>query len=118
MARARNLGEDFLLFGAYPTERGRKVEGGLRSVVASCRGGTLPAAEAYRAWGERFFPVTPSILPPRFPGVSREFVSLVELAGKLSGAEDRPGHAVQGTVARSGEVLLLAIGDPEEGWTR
>jgi FAD/FMN-containing dehydrogenase len=115
MARARNLGEDFLLFGAYPAERGRDIEGGLRSVVASCQGRALPASEAYRAWGERFFPVTPSSLPPRFSGLSRELVPLAQLSEKLSGVEGRAGHfAVQGTVARSSEVLLLTLEDHEE----
>jgi len=118
MAHARNLGEVFLLFGAYPAERGGKVEGGLRSVVASSRGRVLPAADAYRAWGERFFPVTPSILPPQIPILSREIVSLGELAEKLSEAEGHPGHAVQGTVARSGEVLLLILEDHNEGSAR
>ncbi len=116
MAHARNLAENFLLFGAYPAERGEEIEGGLRSVVASSGGRALSAAEAYRAWGERFFPVTPSILPPRFPVLSRELVSLVELPEKLSRAESRPRHsAIQGTVARSGEVLLLTLEDREEG---
>ena len=116
MADARNLGDDSLLFGAYPAERAEEIEAGPRSVVASSRGRALSAAEAHRAWGERFFPVTPSVLPPRFPSVSRELVSLVELPEKLSWVEDRSGStAVQGTVARSGEVLLLSLEDHEEG---
>jgi FAD/FMN-containing dehydrogenase len=119
MAHARNLGETFLLFGAYPAERAGEIEGRLRSVVASSRGRAHSAAEAHRAWGERFFPVKPSALPPRFPGLSRELVSLVELPEKLSGVEDRPGNTtVQGTVARSGEVLLLTLEDREEGSVR
>ena len=118
MAHARNLGEGFLLFGAYPAERGGEIEGGLRSVVVSSRGRALPAAEAHRAWGERFFPVTPSILP-RFPGLARELVSLVKLPEKLGAVEGRPGHpAVQGTVSRSGEVLLLTLEDHEKGSAR
>ena len=116
MARARSLGEDYLIFGAYPWERRAEVEEGLRGVVESRRGHSFPAADAYRAWGERFFPIRPSILPPRFPGVSREFVSLTELPEKLKGAEDRTSEvAVQGSVARSGEVLLLAVDAGELG---
>jgi hypothetical protein len=66
--------------------------------------------------GERFFPVTPSILLPRFSGLSRELVSLVELTETLSGVEDRRWHpAVQGTVAKSGEVLLLTLENHSEG---
>ena len=119
MARARNLGEDILLFGAYPTERAEKVEDGLRSVLASYRGRALSAVEAHRSWGERFFPVTPSILPPQVSILSRELVSLAELPEKLSGAEDRPGNAaVQGTVSRSGDVLLLTLEDHREGSTQ
>jgi FAD/FMN-containing dehydrogenase len=116
MAHARNLGEDFLLFGAYPAERGGEIEGGLQSVIASSRGRALSAAEAHRAWGTRFFPVTPSALPPRCPALSRDLVSLVDLPQKLGEAQDRPGNAaIQGTVARSGEVLLLSLEDQEEG---
>ena len=115
MAHARNLGEIFLLFGAYSAERAGEVEGDLRSVVTSSRGRALPAAEAHRAWGERFFPVTPSVLPLRFPALSRDLISLVNVPQKLSELEDRPGTAaIQGTVARSGEVLLLSLEDLEE----
>jgi hypothetical protein len=115
MAHARNLGENFLLFGAYPAERAGEVEGRLQSVVGSSQGRTLSAAEAHRAWGERFFPVTPSVLPQRFPALSRDLVSLVDFPQKLSEVEDRPGTAaIQGTVARSGEVLLLSLEDHEE----
>jgi len=115
MAHARNLGENVLLFGAYPAERAREVEGRLQSVVGSSRGRALSAAEAHRAWGERFFPVTPSDLPPRFPVLSRDLVSLVDFPQKLGEVEDRPGNAaIQGTVARSGEVLLLSLENNEE----
>jgi FAD/FMN-containing dehydrogenase len=119
MAHARNLGDAFLLFGAYPAERAGEIEDRLRSVVASSRGRALSAAEAHRAWGERFFPVTPSVLPSRFPVLSRELVSLVDFPQKLGEVEDRPGNAaIQGTVARSGEVLLLSLEDHEEGAVR
>src|SRR5215203_5281681 len=110
MAHARNLGENFLLFGAYPAERAGEVEGRLQSVVWSSRGRTLSAAEAHRAWGERFFPVTPSVLPPQFPALSRDLVSLADFPQKLSEVEDG-NAAIQGTVARSGEVLLLSLED-------
>jgi FAD/FMN-containing dehydrogenase len=115
MAHARNLGGSFLLFGAYPAERVGEVEDRLQSVIGSSRGRTLSAAEAHRAWGERFFPVTPSVLSPRFPDLSRDLVSLVDFPQKLSEVEDRPGNAaIQGTVARSGEMLLLSLDDHEE----
>jgi FAD/FMN-containing dehydrogenase len=104
MVRARNLGEDFLLFGAYPGERKERVEGDLHSVLERARGAALTAADAYRAWGERFFPVAPS-RPTPVP-TDRVLVGVEDLANVL----DRfPSKAVQGTVARSGEVLLLAF---------
>jgi hypothetical protein len=69
--------------------------------------------------GERFFPVTPSNLPTPFLGLSRELVPLVELPERLSSVKGRPGHAaLQGTVARSGEVLLLTLEDHREGYVR
>src|SRR5215208_1748417 len=60
-----------------------------------------------------------SRLPPRFSVLSREVVSLAELPEKLSEVENRPSNAaVQGTVVRSGEVLLLSLEDHEEGSAR
>jgi hypothetical protein len=51
--------------------------------------------------------------------LTRELVSLAELPEKLGEVEDRPGNtAVQGTVVRSGEVLLLSLEDHEEGSAR
>jgi FAD/FMN-containing dehydrogenase len=110
MARARNLGTMHLMFGAYPRERTEKVENRLRSVVESNQGRLLPAADAHRAWGERYFPIRPSILPPGFPGLSREFSSVAELPQKLEQVEDSATSvALQGTIARSGEILLLTL---------
>jgi hypothetical protein len=45
-------------------------------------------------------------------------MSLAELPEKLIGKENNPGRAVQGIVARSGEVLLLTLEDLEEGLAR
>jgi hypothetical protein len=46
-------------------------------------------------------------------------VSLVDFPEKLNEVEDRPANAaVQGTVARSREVLLLSLEDHEEGSVR
>jgi FAD/FMN-containing dehydrogenase len=104
MARARNLGEDFLLFGAYPGEREERVEGDLQSVLGHARGAALAAADAYRAWGERFFPVAPS-RPTPVP-TDRVLVAVEDLTSVLDRFSSK---AVQGTVARSGEVHLIAI---------
>jgi FAD/FMN-containing dehydrogenase len=110
MARARNLGAAHLMFGAYPRERTREVEHRLLSLVESNRGRLLPTADAHRVWGERYFPIRPSILPPGFPGLSREFSSVAELPQKLEQVEDSATSvALQGTIARSGEILLLTL---------
>jgi len=117
MARARKLEEDYLLFGAYPQERAPEVEAGLRGAMEPHRGRILAAAQAHRVWGERFFPVAPSHPIPS-PMV-RELTSVEELPEALGRESFRPEHtALQGTVGRSAEVLLLAIGEPEEGWAR
>src|SRR5215212_11359015 len=55
MACARNVGTTHLMFGAYPRERTGEVEHRLRSLAESNRGRLLPAADAHRAWGERYF---------------------------------------------------------------
>jgi len=107
LAHARHLGEDYLLFGAYPREREERVAGSLRAVVEERRGRVLGAAGAYRAWGERFFPVTPSA---RYvPDHDREYVALAEVGEVLSRMETGWRPAIQGSVARSGKALLLAI---------
>jgi FAD/FMN-containing dehydrogenase len=60
MARARGLGDGYLLFGAYPEQRAPVVKEALWETFESQRGRLLPAAESHRAWGERFFPMAPS----------------------------------------------------------
>jgi FAD/FMN-containing dehydrogenase len=110
MARVRNLGGMHLMFGAYLRERIVEVEHSLSSVVESNHGRLLPAADAHRVWGERYFPIRPSILPPGFPGLSREFSSLGELPQRLKQVEyTDTSVALQGTIARSGEILLLTL---------
>jgi FAD/FMN-containing dehydrogenase len=113
MAHARGLGEDHLLFGAYPGERAATIEKTLRDVASSYRGRELPSADAYRVWGERFFPVAPSRPTPA--PVERTLVPLPGIAQRL---ESHPSEAVQGTVARSGEALILAYDAQKEGWRR
>jgi FAD/FMN-containing dehydrogenase len=114
MAHARILGEEHLLFGVYPRERAAEVEEGLRDILEACRGRPLGIAEAYRVWGQRFFPVAPS---QPTPNAVRELVSVGTLPEVLGGAGVRPeGIALQGTVARTGEVLLLSFDTHEEGW--
>jgi FAD/FMN-containing dehydrogenase len=115
MARARRLEDDYLLFGAYSRERAPEIEAGLRDAIEPHHGRLLSAAQAYRVWGERFFPVAPSHPTPS--PMARELTSVEALPAALGRGSFQPEHtALQGTVARSAEVLLVAIGDPEEGW--
>lgn len=107
MAAARGLGEDHLLFGAYPSGRSEEVEASLGRAVEARGGRRLGAAEAHKTWGERFYPVAPSRPTPE---VVREFVPLERLRPAL---DSRPGASVQCTISRSGETLLLALGAGE-----
>ncbi len=102
MSSMQGLGEEYLLFGAYPGER-EEVVVDLGPKIEANGGRLLEAARAYRAWGERFYPVAPSRTTP---GISRDFVPLHELRRIL---DVRPGAAVQCTISRSGETLLLAM---------
>jgi FAD/FMN-containing dehydrogenase len=117
MVNARGLGDGYLLFGAYPAERAPVVEEALRETFGAHRGRILPAAESYRAWGERFFPMAPSRPTPT--SAQRTLVPMTELAEALLATRDlSTDPAIQGTVSRSGEVILLAFDAQEEGWTR
>jgi FAD/FMN-containing dehydrogenase len=117
MVRARRLGDGYLLFGAYPAERAPIVEGALQETFETHRGRLLPAAESYRAWGERYFPMAPSRPTPT--SAQRMLVPMTEFPEALLDTQERSTDtAVQGTVSRSGEVLLLAFDAQEEGWTR
>jgi FAD/FMN-containing dehydrogenase len=108
MSSLRGLGEDHLLFGAYPGERGAAVEKALREATSSAGGRLLSPTEAYRVWGERFFPIAPSRPTPVLS--ERSFIRVREIPAAL---KSHANEAVQGTVARSGEVLMLAF-DPGE----
>jgi len=109
MARARGHEGRYLLFGAYPDERGPEVEGPLRTEIEAHGGHLLSAAEAYRVWGARFFPVSPSQETPTPEGV---LVGVHRMAPVIRRMEDAPGTvALQGSVSRSGEVVLLGV-DP------
>ncbi len=113
MALARGHGERHLLFGAYVYERAASIKEAFQDVPAVRRGQVLPPGDTYRIWTERFFPVAPS---HPTPNATRDFVSVAKLAevfGELPLVAER---AIQGTVARSGEVLLLAFDPIEEGW--
>lgn len=100
MAAMRGLSPAHLMFGAYPGYRFEELDEAF--AIADHDGERLDSRTAYRIWGERFYPVTPS---NPAPPVRREFTTVESLLA--SPAEE--GLAVQGTLARSGEVLLLAI---------
>jgi hypothetical protein len=56
---------------------------------------------------------------PTPTSAQRTFVPIAELAEALLATRDRSTDpAVQGTVSRSGEVILLTFDAQEEGWTR
>jgi glycolate dehydrogenase FAD-linked subunit len=112
MARAGSLEEGHVLFGAYPEERASWVEPALKRASEFHRGRTVTSEEAHRIWEQRFFPVTP-LGPTATPG--RAFLQGARLAPTLVKLErELAGVAIQGTVARMGEVALLAF-DPAKG---
>jgi FAD/FMN-containing dehydrogenase len=106
MSRARASAEAYVLFGAYAREQEAEVAGPVRGILESHRGHVLGAADAHRVWGERFFPVAPSRPTPeptdRVLADARDLPKVLERLSR---------RAVQGTVARSGEVLVLAFDD-------
>jgi hypothetical protein len=106
MAQARNLGDDYLLFGAYPRERSEQVEEGIHQMSKNYRGNVLPTAETHRIWTERFFPVAPA---HPIPDVERELVDVSQLPELLAEASTNKEPALQCTVARSKKALLLTF---------
>jgi glycolate oxidase len=112
MARAGSLEEGYLLFGAYPEERAPWVEPALKRASESHRGYVVTREEAHRIWEQRFFPAYP-LGPTPMPG--RAFLQGARLAPTLAQIERKlVGVAIQGTMARWGEVSLLAF-DPAKG---
>src|ERR687886_281704 len=107
MAQARGHEGKHLLFGAYPEERAPKVEEPLWRQIEPHRGRRLPLTEAYRVWGTRFFPVSPSTKTPTPSGM---LVSVEQLTPALRKYENVPEtSALQGSISRSGEAVLLAV---------
>jgi hypothetical protein len=111
MAAARGLRPRYLLYGAYPGHRDGERWWELRRRVLEAHGGAeLDVPEAWRVWGERFFPMAPSRRAPR---ARRDSVGAEDLPRKLAGAGS--ADAIQGTVSRSGETLLLTLGGDTSG---
>lgn len=104
MARSQASRANAVMFGAYPAERCARIEGDLEEIVFGNRGAPATAAETYRVWGNRFFPVNPARETP-MPG--RVLVPVESLEPALSAIRARLGEvAVLGSLARGGEVLL------------
>lgn len=104
MARLRGLAPGYLMFGAYPGHRAAELEDVFWPAVAANSGQSLGAAESYRVWGERFAPLTPS---RPTPPARRELAHIGDL---LSAPEPAlPDLPAQGTLSRSGEVLILTL---------
>lgn len=109
-AAARGLRERYLLFGVYPSPRDGKAWWELRRRVLEDHGGDeLGIREAWQVWGTRFFPVEPAHPTPH---AARRFVTVEGLHQALE--DSQPEDPYQGTVARSGEVLMLTLGDEGE----
>jgi glycolate dehydrogenase FAD-linked subunit len=114
MARTVRSREQYLIFGAYPAREGPAAEGELARVSSDNRGRALDAAEAYRMWGSRFFPVAPARHTPA-PG--RVLVPGSRVGAVLDQLRSGPAElAVLGSVARDGSALLLTFASSgEEG---
>ncbi|HEX2741032.1 MAG TPA: FAD-binding oxidoreductase [Rubrobacter sp.] len=107
MARAMRSREGYMIFGAYPASGAAAAEGELARVSGENRGAALDAAEAYRMWGGRFFPVAPA-RPTPAPG--RVLVPASRVGAVLDHLMSGPAElAVLGSVARDGSALLLAF---------
>ncbi len=106
LARTRGLGEDYLLFGAYPGERSELVVKRIRHMAEDHEGNVLPKAGTHRVWTERFFPVAPA---RPTPNAERVFVNISQLPDMLSGEQYREEISLQGTITRSKETLILTF---------
>lgn len=101
-----------MLFGTYPAERASRIEGALRGAITVHSGQRLPDAGTYRIWGSRFYPTDPSRETPS-PGAV-----LVPQEGLPQVLRQTQAHldvALQGSISRGGEALLLAFGGDGEG---
>ena len=117
LARAMRSRDGYLIFGAYPASEAAAAEGELARVSRENRGTALDAAEAYRMWGRRFFPVVPA-RPTPAPG--RVLVPASRVGAVLDHLRSGPAEfSVLGSVARDGSALLLTFASyGEEGRLR
>jgi glycolate oxidase len=96
----------YLIFGTYSGG----IEGAVERAVSGHGGRMLSSAEAYRAWGARFFPAG---LTGDLPSPAQAVVPVPGLEDALLRLGEAPYLAVQASVARGGEALLTGfrIGD-------
>lgn len=96
-----------MLFGAHAGERGGETGADLGRLISEHRGELLATAEAYRAWGARFFPAGAHY---DVPSPAHVLVPVAGLAQALPGLKAEAGDlVVQGTIARDGESLITAF---------
>jgi glycolate oxidase len=104
---AEGSGGRYILFGTHGGDRGGRIESGLERVISGHGSEMLSSAEAYRTWGARFFPagLTGDLPPP-----AQAVVPVAGLEEALLQLEkEAPQLAVQGSLARGGELLLTTF---------
>lgn len=104
-AHAVGLHERYVLFGAY--HAGANVETALEEAFSEHGGQALPLADAYRAWGGRFFPAGLSGETPSPGNALVPDSGLSEILHQLE--HEAVAFAVQGTITAEGDALLLAF---------
>lgn len=105
--------EGYVLYGTHHGESEGELEAALARTISSCGGRMLGSAEAYRSWGARFFPVSPT---GEFPTPATAVVPVPGLQEALTRLESEVAHlGVQGTVASGGSVMLMAFRIGEGG---
>jgi FAD/FMN-containing dehydrogenase len=102
-ARAGGLQGGYILFGAYHAEVGSALE----EMISKHKGRMLPPAEAYRAWGGRFFPAGLSGETPFPYAVLIPNSGLADVLLRLK--REAADLALQGTLVKDGGAQLLAF---------
>ena len=96
-----------MLFGAYPAGGAAAAESELAQTLSESHGRPFDAAEAYRIWGGRFFPVAPA-RPTPAPG--RVLVPASRIGVVLDHLRSSPAELdILGSVASDGSALVLAF---------
>ena len=105
--------EGYVLYGTHHGESEGELEAALARTISFCGGRMLGSAEAYRSWGARFFPVSPT---GELPTPATAVVPVPGLQEALTRLESEVAHlGVQGTVASGGSVMLMAFRIGEGG---